>query len=323
MADQMFNFSSNQYGTSPFPNMFASGSGAGFTMNNIPGIPTNQGSQVTPTTLSKSPTPQNGVFGQSGPAPSANSQYYAGQPLDPQLTNTLFNWLQEQIGTGLQAFDWSSILPSTGQATEAGQLTAQNNPLLQQLMQSFQSGNMASMANTGNPIDQTPAWNAMVQSMQQNIQRNQANLKEQFNVGGNLAGSPYGDAMQNYLQGVTSTQNAQLLGAQTSALESAANRQLQATSMEGQLGQTLQNLDQASIDRMYQEFQRTQPQNNPMLQYIMQAATTFPQYLQKKSGGGGLMSLLGMLGGAAGAGIDTATQGGNVLETLSSVLGGL
>ena len=319
---QMFNFSnsgyngpgtilgSNQYGTTgpnlTMPNPVSSGNGAIFNTQQTPGVVPQQGSQ-NPYMANYTSDPNNRNSGNQPGfpyAPQVNSNYSVGSPQDPSLTYNLFNYLQSQIGKGVSPFNLSALLGSSGASTTPGSLTAPDNALLQQIFQGMQGSGpdagLGSMMKTGNPIDQTPAWQAMVNSMNQNIARNQANLKEQFAVGGNLVGSPYGDAMQNYMQGVSSTENAQLLGAQTQAQENAQNRMLQADQFGSQFGQYMQGLDQSSIDRLYQEFIRTSPQNNPMLQYEFGAATTYPPYMPKGQGGGGIGGILSGLGGLAG-----------------------
>jgi hypothetical protein len=298
--------SSNQYGTvpgasnggggSPIGLLSQSGANAG---TNIPGIVPSQSSPLPATGGNPGGQPNTPY------APAANNGYYVGNPQDPGLTYSLFNWLQSQVGKGVTPFNLSSLLPSGG-TTAPGQLTAPNNGLIQQLMSGFMGNgpdsSLGSMVRTGNPIDQTQAWQAMVDSMSQNTARNQANLKEQFNVGGGLVGSPYGDAMQNYMAQTSKDQNAMLLSAQTQSMENAQNRELQAGGMAEQFGQYMQGLDQSSIDRLLQEFTRDSPQNNPLLQYMFGGATTYPPYLSKTSGGGALGGILGGIGGILGAG---------------------
>ena len=242
-------------------------------------------------------------------APSANSQYYAGSTLDPNFTKDFFGWLQGQIGQGATPFNLSAVMPSDGSVTAPGTLTAPNNALIQSLMKSFQTGPMADMLATGSPIDQTPAWQAMVDSMQRTIGENRANLKESFNAGGSLVGSPYGSAATDFESQTAKDLNAQLLGASTTAMEAAKSRQLQATGMEEGFGQYLQGLDQASIDRLLQEFIRTRPEYSPLLNSMYGAATTFPPYLQKTQGGG-------LAGGMAGG-----MQSGSEVAMLMMMLG--
>ena len=237
---------------------------------------------------------------------------------DPALTSALGNYLQSQVGQGVAPFDLSALLPSSGQATTPGTLTAPEDQMLQQLQQAYQTGNFSSIpgmntlsqiSQTGDPIDQTPAWQAMVNSMQNNIQQNQAQLKEQMNVGGNLVGSPYGTAMSNYQAQTASTENAQLVSAQTSAMQQAVQNQLTAgTTMEqvgNQLSTYLQSLDQTSITNLYNEFLRTQPSANPLISAETAVGTTYPPT------GGKVPSVAGsVLSGFATGGVLGAATGG-------------
>jgi len=293
-------------------------------LGNTPGAPA---PVQMPSASGAAPVPGGATVRNESPsAPSANSQYYAGGTLDPNLTKQVFGWLSSQVGQGVPAFDWSSILSSSGKATAPGQLSAPQNQLLQSLMQAIQSPNnpLNKIANTGNPTDVGPAWEAMKSAEQQNIQKNQAQLKEGMNLSGNLAGSPMGTAMSDYETQVTKDQNAQLTQAEQAAQEAAAGRQLTAGATQEQiqagLSQYIQGLDQASIDRLYQEFQRISPQNNPLIGSQMKAATTMPQYLEKKQGTG-LQQILGALG--CGIGNMDFTGSSSIGENAINFLGGL
>jgi len=243
-----------------------------------------------------------GGGGGSGPttpyAPSANSQYYAGMPLNPAQSSDFSNWLRSQTGKGATPFNATTALPGGG-TTKPGQLTAPNNQLIQHIMQSFimPGGVMEEMQRTGLPIDQTQAWKAMVASMQRQIAEGGANLKEGMSAGGNLVGSPYGKASTDYYSQTGKDLNAQLLEGQARALEAARGRQMGATQMGEQFGMGIQGLDQEAIQRMYQEFIRTRPEYNPLINTEYGMATTFPQYMGKESGGGILGGLLSNSGG--------------------------
>jgi hypothetical protein len=233
----------------------------------------------------------------------------------PGLTGELAGFLNSELGQGLQPFDLSTFLPSTGGMSDKGNLTAPLNPTLQSLIDFFSgkgssipgSDTLKQLADTGMPVDQTPAWQAMIDSMQRNIGQNQANLKEQFNFAGGLAGSPFAQAMTDFQSQTAKDENAQLLQAQAQALEAARGRQMGAsefiTSGAGNLGQMLQGLDQSSIDRIYQEFQRVQPENNPLLNMIYGLGTTFAPIFSKNYGtgaSGGLAQSAGSLAGGLG-----------------------
>ena len=58
--------------------------------------------------------------------------------------------------------------------------------------------NLLNIANNG--VSALPEWQSMVAAMGQNTAQNQANLQEQFAGMGDLAGSPFGTAMSNYMQ---------------------------------------------------------------------------------------------------------------------------
>lgn len=95
------------------------------------------------------------------------------------------------------------------------------------------------LAGQGNPINQLPAWQSMVQAQQTQIQENMANLQEQMNESGNMFGSANSQSSADYMAQTTANQNA-LLGQMTAqAGENAQNRYLQAA---GQLsGQDFQS----------------------------------------------------------------------------------
>lgn len=214
---------------------------------------------------------------------------YAISPLEPNLTADFSQYLRSMIGMGASPYDLSAILPSSGGTTGAGQLTAPNNELLQALEKFFTGGGASSvpglntlqeMSQTGDPISALPAWNAMTEAQQRQIQQNAAQLKEQFAFTGNLASSPMATGMSDYFSQTSKDQNALLAGMQQQALESAMGRKLGAGEYLGtqgaQLASFLQGLDQASIDRLLQEFIRTRPEYSPLLGLQGSMASTFP-----------------------------------------------
>jgi hypothetical protein len=203
---------------------------------------------------------------------------YTGGPLDPQLTSALFNYLQGQVGQGVTPFNLSASLPSGG-TTAPGTLTAPMNPLMQALNQFYagQGGGPNSFI--------LPMWQSQMAAMQQPIQENLANLKEQFGAQGALGSSEMAKAMQDYLT-QTTLQQQSLLGQETlSALPG----------MQSEAAAT-QQLDQSSIQNLLQEFMRTQPQYNPLLQEMFGGSTTFPPMYTAKGGVG--QALIGSAGGA-------------------------
>jgi hypothetical protein len=208
---------------------------------------------------------------------------------DPYFTQLWQSILTGQAGQGVSPFDLSAILPSTGQTTAPGTLTAPENPILQALRQFYQTGQ-------GGPLPGVlPMWQSAMKAMQQPIQENLANLKEQFGSQGALGSSEMAQAMQNYLQGTTATEQS-LLGQMS----------LQALPGMEQFGGALQNLDQQAIQNMYQEFIRTQPQYNPLLSMENQLALSYPPIYGKQGFGA---SFAGGLGSALGSGVGAGLSG--------------
>lgn len=256
-------------------------------------------------------------------------QYFLQQSMYPGLSDKYAGWLQSMIGKGATPFNLQTQTPFGGM-TQPGQLSAGANPLLQQLMNFFQHGQsggmpgantLATIANKG--IDALPEWQKMIDAQQQNIGQNQANLREQFASMGGLAGSPFGNAMSNYEQQTTKDQNA-LLGLlqQQNILQGqlpAAQFLMQGAQGMGQYGQ---QLDQQSIDRMYNEFIRTRPEYSPLLQQLFGLSTTFQPALQKTSGGGILQGLLPGLMGAGAAGLGAGLGGAGASEIALAALAG-
>lgn len=236
------------------------------------------------------------------------SEGYRTMPtMDPFLTEQYMNMLSGQVGQGVPAFNLSSMLPSSGQATQSGQLNAPLNDVYQQL-QKFLTGGQSNMpgaqqatqmAQTGNPIDQLPAWQAMIAAQQQNTDVNAANLREQFAFGGDLKSSPFGSAMQQFYNQNTLNQNAQLTAATADAQNQAQQRELAAQQgiqgLAGQTGSNLQSIDQNAINTMLQEFNYTLPQNNPLLQLQAQGATAQPGLYKGNSVFSNIMQMGNML----------------------------
>ena len=241
-----------------------------------------------------------GGYGLQGGAATGPSQ-------DPALTNEFDQWLQSQIGTGVTPFDLSAILPSTGQATTPGTLTAPENPLMQQLQQFFMgqgtgvSGTMTPGGTaSGGPLSYVlPMWQSEVSAMNQPIQQQMANIKEQFGSQGALGSSEMAQAMANY-------------GQQTAASEESLLGQLtmQALPLEQAQSTATQTLDQSAITNLYNEFIRTQPQYNPLISNEQTAATTYPPIYTKQGGVGS--ALIGSAGSILGglSSIISANPGG-------------
>lgn len=236
------------------------------------------------------------------------------QPLFPYFTNDFYNYLRQQMGQGATPFNLQSQLPSGG-TTGTGQLSAPMTPMLQQLSDYYSGkpgatggpgiSTLSQMSQTGMPIDQTPAWQAMVDAMQRQIKQGAAGLREQFAFRGNLASSPFATAETDYYSQASKDLNAQLLQAQTGSMEAARGRQMGASQFLGaqheQLGELIQGMDQQSVDRLLQEFIRTRPEYSPFLNMLFGASTTFPSVIGQQSGVGAA--------GAALSGAGTAVSG--------------
>lgn len=217
---------------------------------------------------------------------------FAQNPLDPALTSQFFQWLQSRIGKGASGFDLSTILPSSGQATAPGQLNAPLNDVMKNLMALFdpQSGSLGKLASNG--IDATPIWQKTVDAMQRQIAQGGANLKEQFNVEGGLASSPFGQAAVDYQTQSNKDLDSLLANMQFQGIQD----QLQASGQMQGAGQFLQGLDQQSIQNMLQEFIRTSPEYSPLLGMMFGGSTTFPPVLDPKKGTNPLQALLSSFG---------------------------
>jgi len=277
---------SNQYMNYPImtADSMSSGSAPG-TVPTPPSLPTTSGPSNTTNVYGTGNTGAEYAYG--GDVPYTNSQHIVPTE-DPTLTQQFYNMLAGQAGQGLPTFNLSTLLPSSGQATQAGQLNAPLNNVYQQL-QNFLTGGSStlpgasaatSMAQTGNPIDQTAAWQSMIAAQQANTAQNANNLREQFAFAGDLKSSPFANTMQNFYNQNALNQNAQLTQATATAQENAANRELSAQQdlqgLAAGTGQELQTIDQNAINQLLQEFNYTLPQNNPLLPYESQAATFIP-----------------------------------------------
>ncbi len=141
----------------------------------------------------------------------------------PGLDN-LFNYNgQSQIGSP----NWNQSMGPLNQF----------DPSMQGFLGGQDLGTLRNLAQTGGgSVDQLPAWNAMVQAQQRNIDRNMAQLEESMNASGNRFSTSFGNAANDYLTQTTRDQNASLLAAQTQALEQMLGRQMTAAGQAGQLG---------------------------------------------------------------------------------------
>jgi hypothetical protein len=316
----LFGGSSSGTGTQNTPGSLASS----MSSNQYASYPSTPGVAQTSSALPGSNPVPYGNYGANsgayyaggGNSPGTNSVHMT-PTMDPTLTQQFYNMLSGQVGQGLPGFNQSTVLPSSGQATQAGQLNAPLNITDQQLQQFLNGGQsnipganqLTQMAQTGNPIDQTPAWQAMIASQQQNTGVNANNLREQFASGGDLNSSPFGSAMQQFYNQNTMNQNSQLTQATATAQENAQNRMLSAgqgiQSEAGAFGSNMQTLDQNAINQMLQQFEYNLPQNNPMMQYMAQGANMQPGTTQTPTTTQNIASLIGAGAQVAGAAIGT------------------
>ena len=230
---------------------------------------------------------EGGPFG-VGTTQPLKGNAYAAPTMDPGFTQAWDTYLRSVLGQGATPFDLSAILPSTGQTTAPGTLTAPENPILQSLQNFFQTGQ-------GGPLPGVlPMWTSAMKAMDIPIQKQLANIKEQFGARGALGSSELASAMETY-------------GAQTAADQEALLGQLtmEALPQMEQFGGALQQMDQGSIDRLVQEFIRTRPEYSPFLPMEQQMAMTFPPIYGKQGFGASFGQAFGQtLGsGAAGAAI--------------------
>lgn len=114
------------------------------------------------------------------------------------------------------------------------------NPFMQALL----SGNTPNsdalksiVAGGGNPIDQMPAWDAMVKAQQRNIDTGQARLNAQFDVSGNRFSNAFGTASTDYQNQSILDQNALLAQMTAQAGEGAQGRLLNAGTALAGFGQ--------------------------------------------------------------------------------------
>lgn len=323
---------SNQFfsGLPGLPNPYGSGSGGARTGLGIGSSSGSGGGGGNPYQV-----PSQSSNFSNATSPQYNQTIHGGQTISPQypgLSGDFVNWLMSQVGQGVMPFNLSTPLP-TGGSTQPGQLTAGENPMLQQLVSLLSGGAsnisgggfLQSLASGGAPgstealntiatqgINALPEWQSMIASQGQNIAQNQANLREQFAGMGALAGSPFGTAMSNYEQQTTKDQNALLaqltqqniLQGQIPAAEFMGGMQSgaasQLTGMGDQMSQYLQSLNQQAIQNQYGEFIRTSPQYNPVIGDIMGMSQTYPPTIQTGSGMGALGALLSGGGQLAG-----------------------
>lgn len=85
--------------------------------------------------------------------------------------------------------------------------------------------NIAAGGGAGAPVNQLPAWGAMVGAQNYNLQQGADSLAEQFNNGGGLFSTAYGNAQGQYQEQARLGQNAQLTNAVTQSQQAANQNQ--------------------------------------------------------------------------------------------------
>lgn len=94
---------------------------------------------------------------------------------------------------------------------------------------------VAATGVSGDPINQLPAWEAMVAAQERNNRQKAADLTEKFNVMGGRFSTAFGSALGDFQNQAAKDQNAALLAAVAQASEAAAGRRLSAnTFLSGQ-----------------------------------------------------------------------------------------
>lgn len=327
--------SSNQFYDALPPTNFSvfriNDGGGGFSTNFGNSIPSSSMSSVAPGAVPqqgwRNPNPLSS--GYNTPMNFAKGPGGIGfeDPMYPKLGGTFSQWLQSQIGQGANPFNLPVPL-ATGGSTQPGQLSAPLNPTLQQLLDYFQTGKspnagVSALNTLSQGTSAIPQWQADLAAMKQNIQENQANLKEQFGSTGALGGSEYGNAMKDYMAQTTADQNALLAQIQQQNQQT----QLQAggalTNLQSQIGQIFQGLNQQDIQNVLQEFIRTSPEYSPLLNLIYGQANSFAPIFNYSKGGGIMAGLIPGLASAAGAGAAAGIGGGSASDIALAALAAL
>lgn len=294
---------------------YGGGSGAPGTVPSTPGtVPGGSGSSYTYSQNLSNPSQFDSQYpSRTQPAESIGHGQYSVPPTDASLQNSIMNYLQGQVGQGMSPFNLQALLP-TGGTTGAGQVSSPLDPLSQAMMQFYSTGatggnpglqSLSQLASTGDPIDQTPAWQAMVQQMQQQIGTGAANVREQMSFSGNLPGSAGALATSEYQNQSTADLNSQLLSAQTQAQQQAVQNKLTASgqiqSGEQSLASSLYGYDQSAVTNLMNEFFATQSQENPTLGYQFGGGTAYAPTFGKTQSPSVLQQILSGVAGIAGA----------------------
>lgn len=296
-------------------------------MNSMPSIPAGNAPGTVPSNTPGVVPPAKPVTG-STPSTQNNfgltdwgNGFKSENPMFPNLTNQFGDFLKGFLGKGATPFNLSALLPSSGGTTGAGQMSAPLTQLLQSLQGMFSGqvdpstqgamggafGTLSDVAKNG--IDAVPTWNTMVDAMQRQIGQGANNLREQFASMGALAGTPFGTAMTDYQNQSNKDLNSTLAQMQYQGIQEQLGAAGTLMSSGDSLGQFIQGLDQSSIDRLYNEFLRTQPEYNPLLGMTAGLGTTFQPVLTKDYGVGAGAALQGIGSIASGIGDMIHPQG--------------
>jgi hypothetical protein len=260
-------------------------------MQNYPALPNFNPSVSTsgtpPTAYSTPVATQPGLTGPytPGQGPYVGHGMYENPTYDPQFTGQFYSMLQQLMGGGGNLQNQLLSFLSGGSSTIPG------------------AASLTDIAQTGDPISALPEWQAMIAAQQQNIQQNQANLKEQFGFAGDLQSSPFGTAMSNYEQQTTLEQNALLAQLEQQAMEAAMQRKLTASQdITGMAGAETQFLDQLFAGGALAQPGLNQKAQSSILGGIGSLLGAIP----------GLAGLFGGLGAGGGAGADIAAAAASV-----------
>lgn len=270
----------------------------------------NIGNQLDPANLQAMMAQYGGLINQAG----MQSQYGArGNPGDPNGLYTGAQALQGSAsGVGLPGLP-GQYLNSAMQYGGMG-LPAQTQSAFAQYGAGPGAGGttLSNMAQTGQPTDVGPAWEAMKSAQQRNIDQQAAQIRERMGLSGNLGltslpgggtgslGTPYGTALTDFYSQTAKDQNATLAQASQQAQEQARQRMLGAAgTMSGQQLGAAQNLgalqQQAGLFGAGQQTANSQYLQNLMAQGLGQQgqltamqqqipSQIYQQYLQQMGG---------------------------------------
>lgn len=224
--------------------------------------------------------------------------------------------LQGGTASGGGADDWLSNT-AIGSTDALSGFANGSNSFLQQLANGKgpnQDALQSMISGKGNPINQTPAWDAMVAAQQHNIGEGQARLNEQFNVGGGRFSTAFGTAAADYNNQAVLDQNSLLAQMTAQAGESAQGRLLNAGSTLAGLGQqglsTAAGISSGAAGQLGQlGFQGASQLSNQDFQSIMQQYGISADMAKYMAGGADQAS--SQLAGY-GAGASNAIYGGSL-----------